>query len=336
MLPHRFLGLRYLTVGLSKSDVYAAYRLFLDREASEDEVELWLGTPSLANLREAFLASTEFEAARGHEETRWRQPPHHSPSMFDTSARLRVDWKTDATTEAALLTYVQETWTRLGEEEPHWSVLSSDQFRSSQIEDHQDEFYRSGSNDAALVGATLSRCGSSDRKFRRILEFGCGVGRVTPYLAASFDEVVAVDISTSHLKMAQKRAEESGVDNVRFTLARAPDFGIEPDSFDVWFSHIVLQHNPPPIIALILTQMFKQLTPGGLAIFQVPTYAPGYSFDLAHYLSGSKRGAIEVHCLPQSVVFELAHAAGCVPVEIREDEAMSYPWISNTFVFRKG
>jgi SAM-dependent methyltransferase len=323
-------------VGVSKDDVYAAYRLLLGREASEDEAELWLGLPSLADLRDVFLSSPEFEAMRGHEESRWRQPPHQSPSLLNTSPPLPVEWKTDAEIEAKLLTYVQETWTRLGEEEPHWSVLSSDQFRSSQIQDHQEEFYRSGSNDAALVSATLARCGSPKRKYRRIMEFGCGVGRVTPFLADSFDEVVAVDISTSHLRMAQARIEETGLDNVSFVLARAPDFGMEPNSFDVFFSHIVLQHNPPPIIALILAQMFKLLTPGGLAIFQVPTYAPGYSFDLTSYLSGSKFGAIEVHCLPQSVVFELAHAAGCVPVEIREDEAMSYPWISNTFVFRKG
>jgi SAM-dependent methyltransferase len=315
--------------------VCSAYRLLLGREASEGEAELWLGLSSLAELRDAFLSSPEFEAGRIHQESRWRQPPRQSPSLINTSPPLPVQCQIDATTGAQLLAYVQETWTKLGEEEPHWSVLSSDQFKSTQIQDHQDEFYCSGADDAALVKATLSRCGSPRRKYRRILEFGCGVGRVTPYLAESFDEVVAVDISTSHLKMARERIEKSGVDNVRFVLARVPDFGIEPNSFDVWFSHIVLQHNPPPIIALILAQMFKQLAPGGLAIFQVPTYAPGYSFDLANYLTGSKLGAIEVHCLPQSVVFELAHAAGCVPVEIREDEAMTYPWISNTFVFRK-
>jgi ubiquinone/menaquinone biosynthesis C-methylase UbiE len=322
-------------VGVSKADVYAAYQLILGRDASEEEAELWLGLPSLAELRDVFLSSPEFRATLGHDETRWRRPPNDSPSLFDTSPPLAVEWRTDSETEARLLTYVQETWTKLGKEEPHWSVLSSNQFKSSQIQDHKDEFYRSGSNDAALVRATVSRCGSPLTKYRRIMEFGCGVGRVTPYLAQSFDEVVAVDISTSHIIMARQRSEEYGVDNVRFVEARAPDFGMEPNSFDLWFSHIVLQHNPPPIIALILAQMFKQLKPGGLTIFQVPTYAPSYSFDLQDYLSRSKLGAIEVHCVPQSVVFELAQAAGCVPVEVREDEAMSYPWISNTFVFRK-
>jgi SAM-dependent methyltransferase len=322
-------------VTISKSDVHSAYRLLLGREASDEEAELWVGLPSLQQLRDTFLASPEFEAALSHEESRWRQPPHHSVSLIDTSPPLPIEWKTDAATEANLVSYVQDTWTKLGEEEPHWSVLSSDQFKSTQIREHHDEFYRSGADDAARIQAILSRSGSSAKTHRRILEFGCGVGRVTPYLAESFDEVTAVDISTSHLRMARDRVEASGLNNVRCVLARAPDFGLEPNSFDVWFSHIVLQHNPPPIIALILKRMFETLAIGGLAIFQVPTYAPGYSFDLSQYISRAKHGSIEVHCLPQSVIFQFAQDARCIQIEVREDDAMGHPWVSNTFVFRK-
>jgi SAM-dependent methyltransferase len=335
MLSHNCANSRYHAVTVSRTDVLSAYRLLLGREAADEEAELWINLPSLAELRDTFLASSEFEAAVSHQDSRWRQPPHSLASLIDTSPPLPIEWKTDASTEAKLVSYVQETWTKLGEEEPHWSVLSSDQFKSSKIQDHQNEFYRSGVDEAGRIHSILSRCGLSDQAHGRLLEFGCGVGRVTPYLAERFDEVIAVDISTSHLRMARERVEEGGLNNVRCVLARAPEFALEPDSFDIWFSHIVLQHNPPPIIAIILKRMFETLAVGGLTIFQVPTYAPGYSFNISQYLSAAKHGAIEVHCLPQSVVFQLAQDAGCVPVDVRQDDAMSYPWISNTFVFRK-
>src|SRR5271169_236009 len=41
---------------------------------------------------------------------------------------------------------------------------------------------------------------------------------------------------------------------------------------DLFFSIIVLQHNPPPVILGILDAAFAGLRPGGLAFFQVPTY----------------------------------------------------------------
>ena len=108
--------------------------------------------------------------------------------------------------------------------------------------------------------------------------------------------------------------------------------------FDLWFSWIVLQHNPPPIIALILRRCFSLLAPGGVAVFQVPTYATGYRFRIAEYLGRiGDDGGIEMHVLPQHVVLGLAAAAGCQPLEIWQDGAAGSPsaWTSNTFVFRK-
>lgn len=185
-----------------------------------------------------------------------------------------------------------------------------------------------------FVKALLERHERSPSQFHRMVEYGCGVGRVTPYFARQFSQVTAIDISTSHLALAKTAVEKSGQANVAFVLARGAEFGMQ-ESFDLWFSRIVLQHNPPPIITLILKRMFSLLAEGGVAIFQVPTYAPGYGFDIETYMSAPKLETIEMHCLPQEAVFQLADAAGCVPLEIREDEDMGYPFLSNTFVVRK-
>ena len=50
---------------------------------------------------------------------------------------------------------------------------------------------------------------------------------------------------------------------------------------DVIYSVIVLQHNPPPIMAIIVRQFMKGLNPGGVAYFQLPTYRAGLSVQCA-------------------------------------------------------
>jgi len=46
----------------------------------------------------------------------------------------------------------------------------------------------------------------------------------------------------------------------------------------------VLQHNPPPLIAMILARLLAGLAPGGVAYFQVPVWLPGYRFRVADLL----------------------------------------------------
>ncbi len=267
--------------------------------------------------------------------------PQKAPAAQERLTHLlppsHVEWDVPEQAMAGLIDHVTQTWTALGNDKPHWSVLSSDQFLPEQIEQHRRNFYESGSNDAKLILAALARHGRDAASHPRIVEYGCGVGRVTPYLATVFREVTAIDISSSHIAMAEEATLAAGARNARFRLARAPHFGME-EPFDLWFSYIVLQHNPPPLIAMVLRRALAMLAPGGIAIFQVPTFAMGYKFSLAQYLANpTSTGTIEVHCLPQPVVFQLAHDAGCVPLEIREDSAMGRhrSWLSNTFIFAK-
>ncbi len=301
-----------------------AYRLFLGRVPSDSEVSHWARIPSVAELRNRFLASDEFAI-------KVRQLPIPN-RIGPTAPRIRVDWRADAATEAHLLEHVRRTWIALGQEKAHWSVLSADQFLPDRIEKNREAFYRSGDGLVATLVATLARQGIAPDQLPHVVEFGCGVGRVTPHLAARFTAVTATDISHPHLEMAKAVTKSP---NVHFALTELPDFGI-PDGCDLWFSYIVLQHNPPPVMALILRRAFEALRPGGMAVFQVPVYASRYAFDLADYLRRPPSTEIEMHCLPQSVVFALAAEAGCVPLEVREDNAIPTPgWVSYLFALQR-
>ena len=127
------------------------------------------------------------------------------------------------------------------------------------------------------------------------------------------------------------RAESLG--NVEFVHVTGPAGLSRLTDFDVFFSFIVLQHNPPPIMAQILDHACQGLNPGGLALFQAPTYAQDYSFDIHAYLHGQyKKNDMEMHFIPQHEVFRILRDNGVDVVEVRQDHCIGNfdRWISNT------
>ena len=71
------------------------------------------------------------------------------------------------------------------------------------------------------------------------------------HLSTLFSRVIAVDISIAHLDLCRLKLEEEKVENVELRhmeTIRSLDTLPEVDAF---YSVIVLQHNPPPIMAAI-------------------------------------------------------------------------------------
>ena len=227
---------------------------------------------------------------------------------------------------------VERAFNYLGETEPHWSVLSSDRFRSTKIRETDEAFFASGTYDVNLLRHVAERCDVDLSNLKTCFELGCGLGRTTRWLADQFDRVIGADISRSHLRLAEQTMTRFGKRNVTLIhINRIAELEAGPD-FDLFLSVIVLQHNPPPLIAHLLRTVLRKLNPGGVAYFQVPTYRLGYRFDADLYLSSElKLGNPEMHILPQHVVLEIAHQAGCRPLEIREDPSGAFEMISNRF-----
>lgn len=106
-----------------------------------------------------------------------------------------------------------------------------------------------------------------------------------------------------------------------------------------FFSFLVLQHNPPPIMIDILGHAFKGLAPRGLAFFQLlPTYSRDHSFSFAEYwVAMAEQRTMEMHFLPQHIVLELGRRHGVHPLEVQADGAIGHHkcWISSTFLMTK-
>jgi len=83
--------------------------------------------------------------------------------------------------------------------------------------------------------------------------------------------------------------------------------------------------------------ILRSLNPGGVAFFQVPTYALGYEFDAKNYLqSPPPASTCEMHLLPQSNIFRIALEEGCAVLEVQPDlYVRTQRWVSNTFLVQR-
>ncbi|HEY1747976.1 MAG TPA: methyltransferase domain-containing protein [Xanthobacteraceae bacterium] len=238
---------------------------------------------------------------------------------------------------SAMVAHLKVQWEQLGNRAPHWSVVVDPDFLPENIAAHESRFYETGHDPVHVLRRTAARCGVALDSASRCFELGCGVGRVTVWLAGEFAEVIGGDISQAHLNLATKALTQRSISNVR--LVRLEDLALDAiPEFDVFVSVIVLQHNPPPVAAALLNMALRKLRPGGIAYFQVPTYGPAYAFSVSEYLAQiEKSNGMEMHILPQGVIFEILNRNGCDLVECRENDAVGdhEGFVSNLFFARK-
>ena len=146
----------------------------------------------------------------------------------------------------------------------------------------EEEFYRSGqiNLEQYILNDLGNICQDKNPKEMKVLEIGCGAGRITRALAGLFGEVYAVDISGEMVRQARKAL--AGFPNARVFQNNGKDlsplhggwwkrlgFG-RPLQFDFAFSYIVFQHIPSrEIIENYVREVNRLLRPGGLFKFQV-------------------------------------------------------------------
>jgi SAM-dependent methyltransferase len=167
--------------------------------------------------------------------------------------------------------HLSREWDELARGDALWEVLSDPDRSDGRWQ--LDEFFASGEQE---VGAALERARGLGRPERheRALDFGCGVGRLTRALAASFDRCVGVDVSAEMVERAQKLNADR--ENLQFVVNVAPDLAaFDAASFDLVYSSKVLQHMPSERQACAyVADFFRLLRPRGIAIFQLWTHIP--------------------------------------------------------------
>jgi cyclopropane fatty-acyl-phospholipid synthase-like methyltransferase len=144
----------------------------------------------------------------------------------------------------------------------------------------------------------------------KVLEIGCGAGRVTRALSKVFGAVHAVDVSGEMIALA--RQSLSTRPNAFVYQNNGKDLTIvREDQFDFAFSTIVFQHIPSrEIIYSYVQEVHRLLKPGALFKFQVQGYTEAYRpspDDTWHGVPFSDEAAVE---MAERCGFEPRHRHG--------------------------
>ena len=134
-----------------------------------------------------------------------------------------------------------------------------------------EDFFASGEEEIAndILTDMGNVCQGGDPASMRVLEIGCGAGRVTRALARVFGEVHAVDVSGEMI--ARAREVLAGLPNAFVYQNDGMDLSVVPDiPFDFAFSVIVFQHIPSRgVIENYFREISRLLRPGALFKVQV-------------------------------------------------------------------
>jgi ubiquinone/menaquinone biosynthesis C-methylase UbiE len=174
-----------------------------------------------------------------------------------------------------------------------------------------EEFFASG--EQAIAGDILTDpgniCQGKDPKSMRVIEIGCGAGRLTRALSNYFGEVYGVDVSGE--MVARAKAALADRNNAHLFQNNGCDLSVLPaQEYDFAYSAIVFQHIPSrQVIETYVREVHRLLRPGALFKFQVQGYIAPDSTpdDTWHGVSYSEAQAKE---LAERCGFEMRHSYG--------------------------
>ena len=184
---------------------------------------------------------------------------------------------------------MQRDWDERARKDPFFYIDSARDWSGP------EEFFAAGADGyRRLVEPELLALGV-DPAGKRVLELGCGVGRMTAAFAQRFGRVVAVDVSGEMLRLGRRYLAD--LPNVDWVQVSGTDLAPFPDGcFDVAFTHLVLQHVPDQATALrLVREMLRVLRPGGAFLIEFnsrPRQANGGGRAAAVWLAGVLRRAV--------------------------------------------
>ena len=149
---------------------------------------------------------------------------------------------------------------------------------SGKIHWSEDEFFGEGTRLAYQLCNSLFQKEGFQPKGKRMLDIGCGIGRLERGFSQMFGGVWGVDVSGEMISQAIKLNQ--GFENVKFVKGNGQDLSAFADEFfDFVFSTITFQHIPKKRIILnYFREIHRVLKSGGLFKLQVREPWAGAAF----------------------------------------------------------
>ncbi len=130
------------------------------------------------------------------------------------------------------------------------------------------------------------------KKSLRILEIGCGAGRLTNYLIQKGFDAMGFDISETLIKEGYSRYPDTMI----FIASGGGDMPFKDSFFDVVLSFDVLEHIPD--VDVHLSEVRRVLKSGGFYLFRAPNKLTNVPFEIIKNISLAKHKAY--HCSLQT------------------------------------
>jgi len=152
---------------------------------------------------------------------------------------------------------MKRDWDRRAKVDPLYWVAATE-------EADEDSYHKSAEQDCSAFVEGLRERISSDA---RVLDVGCGIGRMTAPLGQHFAQVVGVDVSGEMIEHANTL--HAGTSNVSFYVNNGSDLAQFPDNdFDLALSYSVLPHLPPEVVNAYFADLNRVLKPGAWFRYQ--------------------------------------------------------------------
>lgn len=163
----------------------------------------------------------------------------------------------------------KQDWEDLGSLDPLWAILTYPRTRFGRWD--ITKFIASGEAEVDALMQAIASLGVPREK-ELLLDFGCGVGRLTRAFAGRFQHCYGVDISEAMIAGAKRLNER--ITNCTFLRNSELHLRMFPDNhFDMICSVLVLMHLPDSqSIKSYLAEFVRVLKPEGLIVFQLPCY----------------------------------------------------------------
>lgn len=180
-----------------------------------------------------------------------------------------------------------DAWERWGAEDPYYGVLTHPRFRASQLDDAaREEFFASGRQHVQFVLDTIRHRLEPLYTPQRVLDFGCGVGRVLMPFAVCSQEAVGLDVSRSMLEEARANIERAALQNAELMLCD-DSLSCLAGHFDLVHSYIVLQHIEVERGLALFERLVGRVADGGFGAIHV-----AYASALHHSTRGRAPASI--------------------------------------------
>lgn len=225
---------------------------------------------------------------------------------------------------------IKQQWVDIGRVEPYASVLSEERYKRVNIQENLREFHETGAHGPSNLRALCKKNGVSCPN-GILFELGCGVGRSTRYFSPEFEIIHAWDVSDGNLAECINNLRNANITNVETKLIHELEDYSRVPCHDVFFSEIVIQHNPPPLQYFLLDKILSKLKVGGVFYFQTITHHATYSFKTDPYLSWEHKQSFEMHALPMRWVSHAIRRNGLYLMDVLKERLGGYNLDSYTF-----